>query len=96
METFTEIDITDCDLSWKDPARALDGHLWAKAFWCLSMPIILAFGTFFYIGPAFFESQGGDPQKRGLTNQVMSLTLMESLARLKLCRITVAVSNSDP
>ncbi len=82
MTTF-ESPISKLDLGWKDPFAALNGFTITKIFIGLLIVGLLVSGTLLYIGITSFEKYGGDPQKRGLFNQV-SLKKWNHFARIFL------------
>ncbi len=55
---------------WSDPYKMLDGKVgfqWTLAIYVISVLII---GSLILLGMIIYEREGGDPQKRGLKNQV--------------------------
>ncbi len=57
-------------LSWTSPYQILDGHAWIKIFLAVFNTANIILGVFCYVVYYSFERHGGDPQKRGLLNQV--------------------------
>ncbi len=60
------------DPSWSDPYRTMDGSPWIKVGVTLAVIVILTSGSMLSLGVALYEKWGGDPHKRGLSNQVIN------------------------
>ncbi len=67
---MTLFDITECDLFWIDPYTKFDGFNGIKSSIFVTETVTLLVGSFLVLGIIYFESQGQDPKKRGLLNQV--------------------------
>ncbi len=50
---------------------------WNKAGYVTAELCFLFYGAFSYFGIISYEVNGGDPQKRGLTNQVSKIVLIQ-------------------
>ncbi len=73
--------ITQIDLSWTDPYSILEENPWLKA--CVGTLLVgaLVVGTPLLLGITLFERFGGDPQKRGVLNQVRKLSIDKYLSK---------------
>ena len=76
---FINVTISDVDFVWKSPSRALDGKSGLKIIAACFMIFNWILGTFLYVGLILFERFGGDPMKRGLSNQVKYLHLQNRI-----------------
>ncbi len=65
--------VSDIDLKWSDPYKYLDGQIGLKVFLTLYGCFVLSAGTFMSGILICYEKFGGDPMKRGLSNQVIQL-----------------------
>ena len=59
-------------MSWKDPYSLLDDCCVIKTVLASLILFKLVIGSYLLIVATLFERYGGDPQKRGLMNQVLS------------------------
>ncbi len=57
-------------IHWRDPGRVLDGSPGYKIGFGIVICLQMIAGTMLHLGLIAFEHFGGDPQKRGLLNQV--------------------------
>ncbi len=66
------LNITDIDLTWSDPANVFSDYMWMKVIQVCVSVLVLILGTALILGMISFEKYGEDPQKRGLLNQLLS------------------------
>ena len=67
--TFEGYNITKIDMTlWVDPFENMS--LWFRTVMFSIYLVCILLGAVLYCGFISFEMNGGDPQKRGLTNQV--------------------------
>ncbi len=79
-EVCSSLSICELDLTWTDPYRTLDDSPFFKVGIGLAIMVLLSVGTCFTLGIALFEKWGGDPQKRGLSNQLLYSTCLITIA----------------
>ncbi len=65
-----DLAISSIEDKFVDPYTLLDGQIVFKAFVGIYYLLSLATGTLLQVGIISYEKFGGDPQKRGLRNQV--------------------------
>ena len=65
-----DLAISSIEDQFVDPYTLLDGQIVFKAFVGIYYLLSLATGTLLQVGIISYEKFGGDPQKRGLRNQV--------------------------
>ena len=65
--SLKSINVTEITLDWQDPFAI--GEIRGFVVGSTTLLLLLS-GTVLYLAMARFEHYGGDPQKRGLSNQV--------------------------
>ncbi len=67
---FPQINVSQVDLNWKDPYEYVYDGFVLRTVLAVLICVVTAIGTILYLGLISFERFGGDPQKRGILNQV--------------------------
>ena len=80
MSTFQEesYNETNCNITGED----IEISMAIKVMICFEFPLVVMFGGFLHYGIAFYDFNGGDSQKRGLLNQLMSYLSLEAIFHL--------------
>ncbi len=73
--TLVFLNLTNLDLDWTDPYNQLNGNHGVKAMIITFQSISLMAWTVLAFGIISHERFGGDPQKRGLLNQVRNILM---------------------
>ncbi len=74
------LNITETDLAWVDPYTFFG--FWSKIAAVIVYILFQSYGSLLYVGIISFELNGGDPQKRGLINQVIKKRKQDWWAKL--------------
>ena len=72
---LSRLNLTRVDLSWVDPYATINGDISTKVCLAVFMLSYSSTGTILQLILISFEHFGGDPQKRSLLNQVMSIVV---------------------
>ncbi len=74
------LSLADLDLSWHDPYDLVAESVWLQILLLSIILIVLILGTVLHGSIILYEHFGGDPQKRGLVNQVDILVLPDNMS----------------
>ncbi len=80
---ISDKNLSHVELTWTDPYGYVYDRPWLRFLMGLLVIVISGFGSVLVWGLVMFERFGGDPQKRGILNQVGVFCINLCLMKLK-------------
>ncbi len=74
MKSYNVMNLTSMDMTWRDPYNLVSEHFWLKIMLPSLIVSVLIVGTVLHGGIILYERFSGDPRKRGLVNQVFTIS----------------------